>query len=295
VLPQLDQELAEAIQADQPARQVALCVARFVSLWRGGDVAGCDDALQEAERDLDRVPGTEREALTEICSRFKSQMAAATGTRKAESVRLHAEASVRWQAGEHAEALALLQQALAASVQEQNRHHQVMCLLAIGQALLATERTREALRHLQEGLEVAADLNDQDLLRALRDAVTRAMTAAALEENLQRPLDEVLAEAESDEKKAVALLARARGLARRDATEATVLIERALELAQQSGEPRLRVAGHRLRGELAASAGKTTEAQQDLAAARRIAEEAQLHEEAGELAQIMADLQRPAS
>jgi tetratricopeptide (TPR) repeat protein len=293
VLPQFDRELVEATRTDQPARQVALCLARSVALWRSGDVAGCDGALQAAEQALARVAGTERAGLTELYTNLKGKRAAATGARKAESVRLHEEASARWEAGEQSEALALFERALAASVQEQSKHNQAMCLWALGQTLLAMERPGEALGRLREGLEVATDLGDPDLLRAMREAAAEAMSAAALEESLQRPLDEVLAEAGSDERKAEALLVRATGLARRGATEATALIDQALDLARRAGAPRLCVAGHRLRGEIAAGDGRTTEARQHLAAALRLAEEAQLHEEASALAQRIAALEHP--
>jgi tetratricopeptide (TPR) repeat protein len=245
-------------------------------------------AVQLLERIGAAHAATARSILVEIESRAGGQGAAAG---KAESARLRAEATARWNAGKYPEALAVLEQALMASVQEKSKHNQAMCLLGLGQVLLAMARPREALERLREGLEIATDLGNQDLLRGMRRTAAEAMRAAALEDSLQRPLDEMLAEAGSDEKKAEVLLVRATALERRSAAGATALVDKALELARRAGAPRLVVAALCLRGTIAASDGKTTEARHHLAAALRLAEEAKMHEEASDLAQMLAALE----
>jgi tetratricopeptide (TPR) repeat protein len=234
-LAEIDARLESARQGNQPEEEVLLLLARSALCWNAGDVSGCDESLGRAEEALNRVADEEqRQELADLVATLQAQRAAAGTGRAAESVRLHGEAVEQWQADNPAGALALFEASLAASREEKNAHNVAMNLLALGQALLVLGRAQEAVARLREGLEVAAPLGDDDLLRAMRQAAAAAAQAVAMEESLQRPLAEVLAEADSDEAKAQVLLARAAALASQSPDEALSLTDQALELAQRS-------------------------------------------------------------
>ena len=167
----IDAALDQARRESAPPREVVAMLARSVVCWSTGDVTGCDESLRRAEEALDRVAEAERSSLAELVDRFKAQRATATATRPSESDRLYAEAMAKAQAGDMAGAQGLFEASLAASRRRATRGVAIN-LLAIGQALLALGRVDEARDRLGEGLEVASDLGDEGVLKAMQEVAT---------------------------------------------------------------------------------------------------------------------------
>jgi hypothetical protein len=64
-----------------------------------------------------------------------------------------------------------------ASRQEGDAHGVAVNLLMIGQALLTLGRAEEARERLREGLEVAQEVGDEELLKAMQQVATVAAMA----------------------------------------------------------------------------------------------------------------------
>src|SRR5271166_2555266 len=175
-LAAIDAALEEARREAVPSREVVTLLARSVACWNARDVPGCEESLRRAEEALGRVSETERAALAELVERFKAQKATAAGPK--ESDRLYAEAMAKAQAGDTAGALGLFEASMAASRQEGDTRGVAVNLLMIGQALLVPGRTEEARERLQEGLEVAQEVGDGELLKAMQEVATVAAAMA---------------------------------------------------------------------------------------------------------------------
>jgi len=290
-LAAVDGQLTAAQAAGETTREILLLLVRSALQFREQDLPGCDASLQQAEQALDRVAQLQREELTAFVGALKSQRAGATQVAPAESVRLHAEAMQKHKADEPEAALELLEASLSASREEQNLHNAAMNLLAIGQTLLMLRRADRAVERLREGLEVAAQVGDEDLSKALREVAVAAAGAVEMEKSLQQPLEEALAEAANDQQKAQVLLERAAALGRSDADGALRLAERAVEIARQAGAAQHEVQARFLKGMLTASSGRVDEAKQELQEAQALAEARNLSELASALAQAIAKLE----
>ena len=177
-LAAIDAALEEARRQAVPSREVVALLARGVACWNAGDVAGCDESLRRAEEALGRVGETERAALAELVEMCKAQRAKATAAGPKESDRLYAEAMAKAQAGDMAGALGLFEASLAASRQEGDARGVAVNLLMIGQALLTLGRAEEARERLREGLEVAQEVGDEELLKAMQQVATVAAAMA---------------------------------------------------------------------------------------------------------------------
>ena len=171
-LAAIDAALEEARRQAVPSREVVALLARSVACWNAGDVAGCEESLRRAEEALGRVGETERAALAELVEMCKAQRAKATAAGPKESDRLYAEAMAKAQAGDTAGALGLFEASLAASRQEGDARGVAVNLLMIGQALLTLGRAEEARERLREGLEVAQEVGDEELLKAMQQVAT---------------------------------------------------------------------------------------------------------------------------
>jgi tetratricopeptide (TPR) repeat protein len=289
-LAEIDAGLASARQANQPAQATLLALARSVVCGRAQDGPGCDESLQLAEEALQRGAENERSPLAGLIEALKKQRAEAETGRKADSVRLYQEAMGRLNAGDPESALALLEDSLVASRVERSDHNVAMNLLTIGQVLLSRGKPAEAVVRLREGLDVAAALEEEELLRNLREAATAAARAAAMLESFQTPLHQVLAEAPTDEARAEALLSRAMttAWAARNPEEASALAGRALEFARSAGVKALEARVCHFQGMLAARQGRAEEARGQLQQALKLAEDEGLTDLAADLAQALA-------
>ncbi len=290
-LAEVDGQLTAAQTAGDAAREVLLLVARSALQFRGRDLPGCDESLQQAEQALERVEPPQREDLAALVGTLKSQRAGATQDAPAESVRLHAEAMQKHQADDPEAALELFEASLSASREEQNLHNAAMNLSAIGQTLLMLRRPDQAAERLREGLDLAGQLDDQSLASALREAAVAAAHAVEQEKSLQQPLEEALAEAANDQQMAQVLLQRAAALGPSDVDQALPLAERAVGIAQGAEAMELELQARFLKGMLTATAGRVEEAKQELREAQALAEQRNLSEMAGQLAQAITQLE----
>ena len=105
------------------------------------------------------------------------------------------------QAGDMAGAQGLFEASLAASRQEGDARGVAINLLSIGQALLALGRVDEARDRLREGLEVASDLGDEGVLKAMQEVATvvAAMAERAPADASARRSDERRGETEGSD------------------------------------------------------------------------------------------------
>jgi len=165
-----------------------------------------------------------------------------------------------------------------------------MNLLALGQTLLALGRPQDAAARLREGLDAATQLGNDSLLRAMRQSAEAAARAVKMHAMLERPLDEVLAEAGSDEAQANVLLTRRMALTPVAPDEAAVLADRAIELAQQCGTKRLEIGAYHAKSMAAAKQNRLEEAQALLQQALSMAEAEGLSEIATNLAKTIEAL-----
>jgi hypothetical protein len=108
-----------------------------------------------------------------------------------------------------------------------------------------------------------------------------------MEQELQRPLEDILAEAGGDEAQATALLSRAEALARGSPGEALALADRALEATLRCGAKPLEVQARYLKAMLTAVQGHTAEGRDQLRQAVEIAQEANLPDLTAQLARVL--------
>jgi len=197
----IDAALVQARRESVPPREVVAMLARSVMCWNAGDVTGCDESLRRAGEALVRVAEAERPSRAELVDQFKAQRATATATGPSEFDRLHAEAMAKAQVGDMAGAQGLFEASLAASRQEGDARGVAINLLSIGQALLALGRVDEARDRLREGLEVASDLGDEGVLKAMQEVATvvAAMAERAPADASARRSDERRGETEGSD------------------------------------------------------------------------------------------------
>ncbi|MCB1807183.1 MAG: tetratricopeptide repeat protein, partial [Candidatus Competibacteraceae bacterium] len=165
-LVQIDALLTQAREADEKAQ---LWLIRSMLCWNHDDREGCFQSIAEAEQCLASLPSEQREPLEQAIQAAKTQITHASTNAKAESVRLYEQAIAKFQAEQHQDALALFEHSLSASRTEQIPDNIAINLLMIGQILLLLKRPAEAMIHLQEGLTIATELDNEQLLQAMRE------------------------------------------------------------------------------------------------------------------------------
>ena len=153
-------------------------LARSVVCWNARDVTGCDESLRRAEEGLDRVGEAELPLWPNWWSSSKLREPRPRRTSRRNPIDLYAEAMAKAQAGDMAVAQGLFEASLAASRREGDTRGVALNLLMSGQMLLALGRAAEARERLREGLEVASDLGDEALLKAMQDVATMAAAMA---------------------------------------------------------------------------------------------------------------------
>ncbi|NCO41811.1 MAG: tetratricopeptide repeat protein [Armatimonadetes bacterium] len=281
-VPLFEQALA-ASRAEENAHNVGMCLLALAQTLR--ILNRPEEAAERLNEGRQLAEELGDSALLEALRR----LAEGSGG-QSDSVRLHGEAVTKVKAGDRAGALAVFEESLAASRNEDNAHNVAMNLLALGRVLLVLGRPEDAVERLREGLETATTLGNEDLLNAMRETAMAAAQAAAMEEALAQPLDEALAEAETDGAKAQLLLARAAATAARAPAEAEALADRALALARACSSKRAEVGATHLKGMLAATQGRLGDAKELLRKAQHVAEEEGMAEAAANLAALVAGL-----
>ncbi len=150
------------------------CLAHSVVCFRQGQLDQCDAALAQAAAAAARVDEPARTELLAIVTLVQGQRAQASPGQASDAVRPHAASMARMEAEEPAQALPLFEASLALSREEQNPQNVAMNLLAIGQTLLLLGRTANAVDRLREGLDLAGELGEEELVKAFRTILTIA-------------------------------------------------------------------------------------------------------------------------
>jgi tetratricopeptide (TPR) repeat protein len=189
-LPRLQAAIAQAERAGTeppdttsppagPAEEVIRALARSAACFRRGELEQCDTALAEAADAAARATEPDRTGLLALVAMLQQQREQAESgppgpRRRNEAVRLYTEGMARIEAEQPDQALPLFEASLAASRQDQNPHNVAMNLLAIGQSLLLLGRAPEAADRLREGLDLAGEIGEEQLVSAFRTILTVA-------------------------------------------------------------------------------------------------------------------------
>jgi tetratricopeptide (TPR) repeat protein len=175
-LANVDQALEQARADGQAKLEVMLLVVKTKKFWEAGNIEASDQALEEAGRAVEKIEGEQRRELEEFLARLKEQRARA-GQAPSEAVRLHNEGVKKAEGGDSAGALECFQKSADLSRSEGDDRGLAFSLLGASQVSLMLGRAKEAGEKIREGLELATELGDEELLQAMRTVA--AMAAAA--------------------------------------------------------------------------------------------------------------------
>jgi tetratricopeptide (TPR) repeat protein len=169
----VEQALEQARADGQAGMEVILLVVRAKKCWEMGNVEASDRALEEAGRALERVEGEERQELEQWLAGLMEQRAKA-GRWPSEAVRLHNEGIEKAKNQDTAGALESFQQSANLSRSEGDHRGVAISLFCVGQMLLALGRAREAKERFSEALELAKELGDGRLVKAIQTVAAMA-------------------------------------------------------------------------------------------------------------------------
>jgi tetratricopeptide (TPR) repeat protein len=140
--------------------------------FKGGKLETALGMARESVRLLDGIGNAKVTMAREV-------LAILEDSRAGRSSEVYAEAMAKGQAGDKAGALGLFEESLVASRKEGAAHGVAANLCMIGQTLMILGRADEARDRLREGLEVAHEVGDKELLKTMQQYA--AMAAAKFE------------------------------------------------------------------------------------------------------------------
>ena len=161
--------------ASEPPTAVLSWLAHCVVCFREADLAGSEAALAQAHAIATDSGDAELVALVEKLHR--QRQAACTPTAFLFQETLQA-AVQHLEAEQPAEALPLLEQAVAQALQEQQPLGVVMAQFYLGQTLLMLQRPAEAVTVLRHTLELATQADQEELVKAVQQVLTVAVQLA---------------------------------------------------------------------------------------------------------------------
>ena len=112
--------------------------------------------------------------------------------------------------------LDLLRESIELARSDQDAGGEAVGILYAIQVLMKLNRLEEAATEIRAGLLLAEQLGNDDLLKAYRQTASALTQQTELQQELEQPLDDVLAEASTDDQKAQILLRRAQAVGQSD-------------------------------------------------------------------------------
>ena len=167
-------QLARLVPSD-PQTAVLTWLAQSVVCFGASDLAGCEAAEAQAHSLATASGKAELVALVETLRR--QRLAAGTPAASAFQQSLQA-ARQQLQAEQPAEALPLLEQAVAQARQEQQPLGIATAQFYLGQVLLMLHRPPEAVTVLREALDLATEADEGELIKAIQQVLTVAVQRA---------------------------------------------------------------------------------------------------------------------
>ena len=163
------------LDSNDPPAAVLSWLAHSVVCFGERDLAGCEAAEAQARAIATDSGHAELVALVEELQRQRK--AASTPTTSAFQECLQA-AMQQLEAEQPAEALPLLEQAVAQARQDQQPSGVAMAQFYLGQTLLMLQRPADAVAVLREALELATQSDAEELVKAIQQVLTVAVQSA---------------------------------------------------------------------------------------------------------------------